>query len=359
MQPSRTTVVIAATLVALTAGTLTGIAVLHDRSSTSTEGTSASGTNARYCANMVDAIGLYVGNPVTQMGYRIGTVTDITPMGPYARVVFDVDSDRTLPASVKAVTRSKSLLADRSLELVGNFTDGPTLEPDACVDTANTYTPKTISEIAGSSADFLESLTSSGDTSVQDSIDGLDQAMSGTQEAAHSMMTQAAAAAASPEQLTADIGSSIMNMAPLTEDALRNWGRIRSILDQMPEISGEATDLFAQVAKFDRGVGWLVAMLYDIQRNYGADIWPAVHGPITDLIRASAARTPDIQSLYETVPAVSTALGRQGQVAGGLSVSFTTPKANLDPQTCLTLAPLCEDASIDVLQLILRSGDHG
>lgn len=359
MRISRTAVIVAATLITMTAGTLAGAAVIRDRSSTPTGEASSSGTSERYCADMVDAIGLYVGNPVTQMGFQVGTVTDITPMGPYARVLFDIDGDRTLPASVKAVTRSKSLLADRSLELVGNYTDGPTLRPDVCVDTANTYTPKTISEIAGSSADFLESLTSSGAMNVQNSIDGLDRAMTGTQEAANSMMTQAAAAAASPEQLTADIGASIMNMAPLTDDALRNWGQIRSILDQMPEVSSEATDLFAQVAKFDRGVGWLVGTLYDIQRNYGADIWPTVHGPVTDLIRAAAARTPDIQSLYETMPAVSTTLNRQMQVTGGLSAPFTSPKINLDPQTCRTLAPLCEDASVDVLHLIVQSSDHG
>ena len=34
---------------------------------------------AAYCAIMSDAVGLYVGNPVTQMGYQIGQVKTITP----------------------------------------------------------------------------------------------------------------------------------------------------------------------------------------------------------------------------------------------------------------------------------------
>lgn len=34
---------------------------------------------SQYCAFMPDTIGLYVGNPVTQMGYPIGKVTAITP----------------------------------------------------------------------------------------------------------------------------------------------------------------------------------------------------------------------------------------------------------------------------------------
>lgn len=34
---------------------------------------------AEYCAIMPDGIGLYAGNPVTQMGYQIGKVNTVTP----------------------------------------------------------------------------------------------------------------------------------------------------------------------------------------------------------------------------------------------------------------------------------------
>lgn len=37
------------------------------------------GDDQKLCALMPDAIGLYPGNPVTQMGYRIGTVTAVSP----------------------------------------------------------------------------------------------------------------------------------------------------------------------------------------------------------------------------------------------------------------------------------------
>src|SRR5690606_4341474 len=81
-----------------------------------TVGTSCGGppeeqSNAQYCAVMPDSIGLYVGNPVTQMGYQIGEVTSITPGTTDVRVDFSITERRLLPVDVKAIVRSTSILA--------------------------------------------------------------------------------------------------------------------------------------------------------------------------------------------------------------------------------------------------------
>src|ERR1700723_3822109 len=80
--------------------------------------------SAQFCAIMSDSVGLYAGNPVTQMGYRIGTVDSITPEDSSVEIRFTITENRPIPADVKAVTRSTSILADRSLELVGNYSSG-------------------------------------------------------------------------------------------------------------------------------------------------------------------------------------------------------------------------------------------
>ncbi|EUA51178.1 mce related family protein [Mycobacterium xenopi 3993] len=84
--------------------------------------------HAEYCAIMPDSGGLYVGNAVTQMGVRIGKITAITPDALSVRVNFTA-GERPLPSDVKAVTRSPSILVDRSLELVGNYDSGPGCMP--------------------------------------------------------------------------------------------------------------------------------------------------------------------------------------------------------------------------------------
>ena len=64
---------------------------------------------AEYCAVMPDDVGLYVNDPVTQMGVRIGKITAITPERLNVRVNFTVDGTRLLPEDVKAVIRSTSM----------------------------------------------------------------------------------------------------------------------------------------------------------------------------------------------------------------------------------------------------------
>ena len=91
--------------------------------------------HAEYCAIMPDSVGLYAGNPVTQMGYQIGKVKAITPSERDVRVDFTVTERRPLRSDVKAIIRSTSILADRSLELVGNYEAGARLPAGGCIPT--------------------------------------------------------------------------------------------------------------------------------------------------------------------------------------------------------------------------------
>src|SRR5262249_27311995 len=130
---------------------------------------------SHYCAMMPDTIGLYVGNPVTQMGYGIGKVTGISAGPTSVRVDFSVTEQRTLPDNVKAVIRSPSILADRSLELVGNYRGGPRLDADGCIPLERSVSPKTLSEVIGSADTFLKSVNPDGSTNLGDTVRGLDQ----------------------------------------------------------------------------------------------------------------------------------------------------------------------------------------
>lgn len=143
------------TVIALTATAIAsscGVGVTHAQAS------DANAPSETLCAEMPDGIGLYPGNPVTQMGFPVGKVESVVSRGDHVEVVFTTEGGRVFPpADVQAVTRSKSILADRSLELVGNYeSGGPTLEPESCIPLRNSHTPKTISEVVGSAADFIE-----------------------------------------------------------------------------------------------------------------------------------------------------------------------------------------------------------
>jgi len=344
-------VVVAATVIV--AATVSPAGAAGDRG----EGT---GGGDGFCAEFTDAIGLYPGNPVTQMGLQVGTVTEVQARGPSVRVKFSLDSGRAYPAGGQAVIRSKSLLADRSVELVGNYTSGPVLRPGECLSLRQTFTPKSISEVAGSASDFLAGLSDNGAEDLQRALTGADRALAGTGAKANAMFTNAAIAAQDPDGFTADIGSSIRDMAPLTEDALANWNTIMSLLDQGPAVAELGTTLFYDVARFCRGIGWTIALLWDVQRHYGPELKKILLDVGVPLIHEVANRLPGWSEDASTLaPGIADVLRAQSSAAGGLSIPYQRPTVKVTPQQCTALGKACTPrgnttTSVDLMDLVLN-----
>nr|WP_198429200.1 MlaD family protein [Nocardia bovistercoris] len=284
-----------------------------------------------FCARMPDSIGVYAGNPVTQMGLRVGTIERVELSGDHVEVEFTLDGTRRFPADVKAVTRSKSILADRSVELVGNYESGPELVPGQCIPLERSFTPKSISEITGSAADFIAELSpGDGKQSVRDAVAGLEEALRGQGQNARAMMLRASAAANNPDRLVADIGAIIRDMAPLTDDALRRWSDIQSILDQLPAVVAAGIDLWPGTIDVCVGVGWLVNVLHDIHTDYGDVLWPTLRGPVAEAVHSAAGRSGDIREMVESLPAVAAMLRQQSAGDAAMTVTYQPPTVRLD-----------------------------
>lgn len=286
--------------------------VVHDRDTARTG----------YCAEMPDAIGLYEGNPVTQMGLDVGRIDDVTPAGDHVEVTFTLDGEREFPADVKAVTRSKSVLADRSMELIGNYDDGPVLEPGHCIALAATATPKSLSEIAGSAADFLDQLSPQTQQAVSESVSGLARALDGQGPEVHRLMLHAADAMESPDRMVADIGSILANSAPLTSDALRDWSTVHDVMDLLPTVvTALAHEAWPGVKDTIVAMGPLIAVLYEIQTQYGDILWP-LSDRLADVLHLAATRADDIAQFLDVLPTVSSFMSRTSSDA---TVRFTPP----------------------------------
>lgn len=224
---------------------------------------------ANYCAIMTDSVGLYVGNAVTQMGYRIGEITSITPSINNVRVDFAVNEHRPLPAEVKAVTRSTSILADRSLELVGNYDTGPQLAGGACIPLRRTATPKSLSEIIGATTNFLNSVNPAGSTNVADSLSGIDRALSNNGAGINRLLTTSSAVLEAPDQAIGDIGSVITNLASLTATLAEIRGPLKQVLLDAQQTTPDVALAVTAGDNIFIGEIPLITMISDIEENLG------------------------------------------------------------------------------------------
>lgn len=257
--------------------------------------------DAEYCAIMPDSVGLYVGNPVTQMGYEIGKVTAITPAAQDVRVEFVAKKERRLPQDARAVIRSTSLLADRSLELVGNYKGGPELAARGCIPLVHSSTPKSLSEVLGSATTFINSINPSGSNNIGDVVGGIDKAVHNLGPGTNNLLTGASAILDSPDRSIGDIGAIIKNLALLTSTAMKVRGDLKVTLMEGQTAFPYAEHGVEGGAGVTHGIIPLLFVVADIEKELGNQIQQTLD-IVGVLLRKLAPRAPYYASLLNAAP---------------------------------------------------------
>jgi phospholipid/cholesterol/gamma-HCH transport system substrate-binding protein len=256
-----------------------------------------------YCAIMPDGVGLYVGNPVTQMGYKIGEVGAITPGLEDVRVDFKVDRKRPLPADVRAVTRSSSILADRVLELVGNYTSGPQLRSPTCIPLSRSSTPKSLSEIIGSATDFMNALNPDGSTNIGATVAGIDRALQGNGPRINDLLTTSSAVFDAPDQAISDVKSIITNLAELTSTLREVSGPLKDVLLATYQTSPEVVDAVHGGALTFGTVNPLLGLVSDLDTRLGVE-FQTVYDDLEYGLRKASGHATLLADLLKPYPVV-------------------------------------------------------
>ncbi len=84
---------------------------------------------------------VYKGSEVKILGVKVGTVESLTPRGQVVRVKIAYDGQQKLPADVKAVVVSPSIVGDRFIQLAPAYDGGATLKDDAHLSVDRTAVP--------------------------------------------------------------------------------------------------------------------------------------------------------------------------------------------------------------------------
>jgi phospholipid/cholesterol/gamma-HCH transport system substrate-binding protein len=269
---------------------------------------------------MSDSVGLYVGNPVTQMGYKIGTVKTLQPTGTGVEVGFTIDDNRTISQDVKAVTRSPSILADRALELVGNYSGGPRLQPDDCVPRSRTSTPLSISQVIGSATTFVNAITPDGSANIKDSLAGMDQTMKGNGQGANDLLTRSSALLDNPDQTINDLGEITRNMAELTSTLRANRATLKEIVQDMPLTGPSIVKAAAGADNLSHPLPELIQAVNDLELQLGPDLQLALD-TVTESVRILSPHYKGIADLLNPLPRFISGLNGEppGADAGALA----------------------------------------
>lgn len=258
-------------------------------------------SSAEFCAIMTDSVGLYVDNSVTQMGYKIGTVKSITPGDEGVEVRFVLTEDRSIPLDVKAVIRSTSILADRSLELVGNYHSGPRLAADQCIPKDHSFTPLSISQVIGSATNLVNGISPDGSEAIKGALGGVDAALQGNGAALNNLLTTSSELLDNPDQQIAEIGSIVRNVVQLTDMIKDNRPQLKTILQDTPAVASEGVKALGGVSGLANAIHPLSRMMNDFEEELGDDIQLALDAT-ADSLRHASPHYKGIANMLNPVP---------------------------------------------------------
>ncbi|ORA11434.1 MlaD family protein [Mycobacterium arosiense] len=250
---------------------------------------------------MHDSIGLYAGNPVTQMGYKIGTVDRIIPGKTSVEVQFVITEPRAIPAGVKAVTRSTSILADRSLELVGNYESGPRLQPGRCIPLTNSSTPLSLSQVIGAATNFVNGINPKDSTNIQDALRDVDEAAHDNGPALNRLLTKTSALLDSPDRAIGDLGAIVRNLAVLSKTLRDNRTPAKQILLDMQQTTPDLLDAMRGTLGLTDVAHELIRLVDDLEHVLGDDIQTGLD-TFGDLLRHLSPHSKGIANVLNPVP---------------------------------------------------------
>jgi phospholipid/cholesterol/gamma-HCH transport system substrate-binding protein len=257
-----------------------------------------------YCAIMPDSVGLYVNNPVTHLGYPIGEVSKITPSAQSVRVDFSIERGLKIPEDVKAVTRSTSILADRALELVGNYESGVHLPPGGCVPLDRSLTPKSLSEVIGSSTDFINAFNPEGSDALGRVVAGVDQAVRDQGPDANKLLATTSSVLDSPDQVIGDLGSISANLTELTTMLVDINPTLKGVFDDgATSVAREAADSLKGSTDAFQGLRPLIDGLSALESELGPQIQQLLDA-VSVTLRKLSPRAPYYASLLNVTPRV-------------------------------------------------------
>ena len=259
---------------------------------------------ARFCAVMPDSVGLYVDNPVTHLGFPIGKVAAVTASAQSVRVDFTIDDGRKIPADVKAVTRSTSILADRALELVGDYEQPQTLSPGDCIPLGRSLTPKSLSQVIGSSTNFINSINPEGSDNVGQMVTGIDQALRGQGAGANKLLTTTSSVVDAPDQAIGDLGSVTRNLRELTTMLVDVEPTMNGVFDDLANSAGEdAAETLEGASKTMEGIIPVIEAAGAIEKELGPQIQQLLDA-VSVVLRKASPRAPYYASLLNVAPRV-------------------------------------------------------
>jgi virulence factor Mce-like protein len=203
---------------------------------------------------------------------------------------------RAIPEGVTAVVRSTSVLADRALELVGNYDSGAKLTPGRCVPVSRSFTPKSLSQVIGAANTFINGINPSDSTNIGATIGQVEQALRGNGAGINEILATSSSLLESPDAAIGDLGSIVDKLSTLTGALAEQRGTIEQILNDAVETTPDLHRTVVGARELAGPLPNIISAVSDIEIQ-GGDTIQLLLDQISDLIRVGSPHARGLSTL--------------------------------------------------------------
>ncbi|GAB3501908.1 MCE family protein [Amycolatopsis cihanbeyliensis] len=186
------------------------------------------------------AVGIYPDSDVRVVGVPVGSVDSVEPQGETVKVELTVEGDVELPAEVKALVVTPSLVADRYVQLSPPYQGGPRLAEGADIPRERTVTPVEIDELFSSLNDLTVALGPEGansDGAVSDVLEQGAKTLDGNGKAWGESIRQLGEFARTLDSSKGDMFQTVDQVSKFTRMVATNDKQVDEAIKQVSSIS--------------------------------------------------------------------------------------------------------------------------
>lgn len=247
---------------------------------------------------------IYPGDDVRVLGVRVGKIDSIVPEGDRSKVTVSVAADQPVPADVKALIVSQSLVSSRFIQLAPVYTGGPQLADHAVIGQDRTAVPVEWDQIKDQLGKLATALGPEG-ANKQGALGSLVSsaagALAGNGQTLHDTLTQLSQAITTLSDGRVDLFATIRNLqvfvsalAASDDQIVAFGGRLASVSDVLAKNS---TSLGNALSSLDVAVGEVERFVRENRDGLRNSV-----ESLADVTQVLANKRPEIEQVLHSAP---------------------------------------------------------
>jgi virulence factor Mce-like protein len=300
------------------------------------------------------APGLYDGNSVDVLGYRIGSVQGVKPAPGGVTVTMRIDDGITLPASVKAFLMAPNVVNDRYVQLDPAYTAGPTLARGGVIPRTRTFDPVSIDQIIDSLNQLSSALGPQGanaNGSLSSLLHAAAVAFGGDGPSLNTTLDNVGTVLGAVSSNTDDVTTLLDSLGGLTKAAAGTSSAYEHFASDLAQVS-------SALSGDDQEVGTALRTLQQVLTSLNGFVQTnhvAIGSAVSNLSDVAAAVGSEQQAVGQALGATPTALAHLGDAVNAAAPGGPAVATRYDPVGAPVVQTLCGDS---VLRMLLLAVDQ-